>query len=267
MEYFFKRLPAAISRILCTTLEDTVSKKVPSKLTIQDATTLLSARESESVNAISLAANICRQVAPCGEHVTYVVNRNINFTNACVKACGFCAFSRTGVDEEAYFLPLSEIIDRAKAAAELDATEICVQAGLPPNMNADLYVTVARAIRDALPNIHLHAFSPEEIMYGAKRRNTTVVDMLVALKDAGVNTLPGTSAEILDDGIRQRIAKGRLSTAEWIEVVSTAHSKGIPTTATMMYGHVESPHHVAAHIALIRDVQVMFNYLKLCHFG
>ena len=124
-------------------------------------------------------------------------------------------------------------------ASSLDATEICVQAGLPPNMNPDLYVTVAKGIKTALPHIHLHAFSPEEVLYGAKRRSCSVQDMIRAMKDAGVDTLPGTSAEILDDSVRQRIAKGRLSTEEWQHVISTAHALGVPTTATVMYGYVE----------------------------
>jgi FO synthase subunit 2 len=181
-----------------------------------------------------MAANVCREVAPCGEHVTYVINRNINFTNACVMRCGFCAFSRTGIDEEAYFLPLVEILRRAKEAASLGATEICVQAGLPPNMNPELYPSVARAIKAELPNVHLHAFSPEEVRYGAKRRKSSISEMIQILKDAGVDTLPGTSAEILVDSVRDRIAKGRLSSAEWIEVITAAHAQGISTTATMM---------------------------------
>ena len=123
-------------------------------------------------------------------------------------------------------------------ASSLDATEICVQAGLPPNMNPDLYVTVANGIKTALPHIHLHAFSPEEVLYGAKRRKCSVEDMIRALKDAGVDTLPGTSAEILDDSVRQRIAKGRLTTEEWIHIISSAHALGVPTTATVMYGRI-----------------------------
>lgn len=254
-QHLFKKLPRSIKSILDATLHRVVGAGLPSNLSVQDATTLLSVRDSVAVQAVASAADACRQVAPCNDNVTYVLNRNINFTNACVKACGFCAFSRTGVDEEAYFLPLPEIVARAKEAAALGASEVCVQAGLPPNMHRDLYLNVAKAIRGELPTIHLHAFSPEEVVYGAKRRKVSIVDMIKELKSAGVNTLPGTSAEILDDSVRQRIAKGRLSTAEWCEVITSAHSVGVPTTATVMYGHVETPHHVAAHIGLIRTMQ------------
>lgn len=234
MNILLSKVPKSICAILDKTLNDAIVKK-PSKLSIEDAIKLLSCSKSaDSVAAIVLAANICREYSPCGDNVTYVVNRNINFTNACIKKCGFCAFSRTGIDEEAYFLPIEEILRRAQEAVSFGATEICVQAGLPPNMNPNLYTTIAKEIKALLPSIHLHAYSPEEIIYGAQRNKCSISMMIQQLKEAGVDTFPGTSAEILDDSVRHRIAPGRLSSAEWINVMSTAHSLGISTTATMM---------------------------------
>ena len=148
MDRLLSRVPSNIRRILDDVVADVCVKGRPSTLSAADATTLLSARGSAAVMAVAAAADACRTAAPCGDVVTYVVNRNINFTNACVKKCGFCAFSRTGVDEEAYFLPLEEIVRRAKEAAALGATEVCIQAGLPPAMDKDLYMTVAAAVRE-----------------------------------------------------------------------------------------------------------------------
>ncbi len=190
-----------------------------------------------------------------GDVVTYVINRNINFTNVCIKHCGFCAFSRDHREEEAYFLPMEEVVRRAQEAWELGATEVCIQAGLPPKMDGYYYVELTKAIKRALPHIHVHAFSPEEVVYGAVRAGCSIEDYLKALKAAGVGSLPGTSAEILDDEVRRLISPGRISVSQWVEVITTAHRLGIPTTATIMYGHVETERHRAAHIALIRDIQ------------
>ncbi len=190
-----------------------------------------------------------------GNIVTYVVNRNINFTNVCIKQCGFCAFSRDFREEEGYFLPTEEIVRRAKEAYQLGATEVCIQAGLPPDMEGDLYENICRAIKKEIPDIHIHGFSPEEVLYGATRSNTTVGEYLKRLKDAGVNTLPGTAAEILDQKLRDKISPGRISVADWIEVIKTAHKMGINTTSTMMFGHIETPKDRVAHIAKIREIQ------------
>ena len=190
-----------------------------------------------------------------GEVVTYVVNRNINFTNVCIKHCTFCAFSREYREEEGYFLPEQEIIRRAREAVDVGATEVCMQAGLPPKMNGNLYVDLTRAVKKALPDLHIHAFSPEEVLYGATRAAVSIPDYLAALKDAGLDTLPGTSAEILDQDIRDRIAPGRITTDQWIEVITSAHGLGIPTTSTIMYGHIETPQHWVKHMNLLRDIQ------------
>ncbi|CAE7593396.1 cofH [Symbiodinium sp. CCMP2592] len=190
-----------------------------------------------------------------GQEVTYVRNRNINFTNVCVKRCGFCAFSRTGIDQEGYFLPLEEILRRAGEAQALGATEVCIQAGLPPDMDGSLYPTIARALKSEYPSLHIHAFSPEEVLWGARRSHCSVEEYLLQLKEAGVGSLPGTSAEILDDDLRHQVAKGRLSVAQWVQVISTAHRLGLPTTATMMFGFCESPKHLASHLVLLRSLQ------------
>ncbi|MDE2059744.1 MAG: 5-amino-6-(D-ribitylamino)uracil--L-tyrosine 4-hydroxyphenyl transferase CofH [candidate division NC10 bacterium] len=190
-----------------------------------------------------------------GEVVTYVINRNINFTNVCIKHCTFCAFSRGFREEQAYFLSLEEVARRAEEAWALGATEVCVQAGLPPKLDGQFYIELCRAIRRAAPRIHIHAFSPEEILYGSRQSGIPIPQYLLALKEAGLGTLPGTSAEILDDEIRDIISSGRISTRQWIEVVTTAHALGIPTSATMMYAHIEQPIHWVRHMALLRDIQ------------
>jgi FO synthase subunit 2 len=190
-----------------------------------------------------------------GDIVTYVVNRNINFTNVCIKQCGFCAFSRDFREEEGYFLPNEEIIRRAKEAASLGATEVCIQAGLPPKMDGNLYVDICKAVKKDLPDMHIHAFSPEEVLYGAVRSETSTHDYLKRLKEAGVGSLPGTAAEILDQPLRDTISPGRIKVGEWVSIIKQAHSLGIPTTSTIMYGHVENSRHKAEHIALLREIQ------------
>ena len=223
------------------------------EVTIEEGERLFDAHGHDLL-LVTLVADELRRRA-VGDVVTYVVNRNINFTNVCIKRCGFCAFSRGHREEQGYFLPLEEIVRRAKEAWELGATEVCIQAGLPPKMDPDLYPTICRAIKAELPEIHIHGFSPEEVVYGALRARCSIEEYLLRLKEAGVGSLPGTSAEILDDEVRRMISPGRITTAQWIEVITTAHRLGIPTTATIMYGHVETNRHRAAHLALIREIQ------------
>ena len=204
--------------------------------------------------ALTLTADELRR-RHVGDTVTYVVNRNVNFTNVCIKHCGFCAFSRDHREEEGYFLPVEEVVRRAREAWELGATEVCIQAGLPPKLDGRFYIDLTRAIKAALPGIHLHAFSPEEVLYGSVRSGLSIKDYLSELKDAGLGTLPGTSAEILDQAIRDRIARGRITVDQWVEVITTAHALGIRTTSTIMYGHVETPAHWVRHMALLRSIQ------------
>jgi len=206
------------------------------------------------LQALCLVADEMRR-RQVGDVVTYVVNRNINFTNVCIKHCTFCAFSREYREEEGYFLPIAEIVRRAQEAVDMGATEVCMQAGLPPKMDGNLYIDLTRAVKKALPDLHLHAFSPEEVLYGATRAGVSIVQYLKELQAAGLGTLPGTSAEILDQEIRDLIAPGRITTKQWIEVITTAHSLGIPTTSTIMYGHIETPVHWVKHMNLLRDIQ------------
>ncbi|HET9016711.1 MAG TPA: 5-amino-6-(D-ribitylamino)uracil--L-tyrosine 4-hydroxyphenyl transferase CofH [Thermomicrobiaceae bacterium] len=223
------------------------------EITIDEGERLFGVHGTELL-LLTVVADALRRRA-VGDTVTYVVNRNINFTNVCIKRCGFCAFSRGHREEQGYFLPLEELVRRAREAWEVGATEVCIQAGLPPKMDPDLYPTVCRAIKAELPEMHIHGFSPEEVLYGSIRARCSIEEYLLRLKEAGVGSLPGTSAEILDDAVRHRISRGRISTADWIRVITGAHRSGIPTTATIMYGHVETDRQRAAHLALIRDIQ------------
>lgn len=204
--------------------------------------------------ALCLVADELRR-AQVGDAVTYVVNRNVNFTNACVKACKFCAFSRGHRSEEAYFLGDDEIVRRSLEARSLGATEICIQAGLAPGMDPHLYARLCRAIKAAAPDLHIHAFSPEEVKYGAGLAKMPIRAFLEELRDAGLDSLPGTSAEILDDAVRARIAPGRITTREWVDVVTTAHAVGLPTTSTIMFGHVETDVERMRHLELLRSIQ------------
>jgi 7,8-didemethyl-8-hydroxy-5-deazariboflavin synthase CofH subunit len=244
------RLLATTSPDIAATLEKALAGE---DVTVDEGAALFDA-DSLDLTPITLVADELRRRA-VGDVVTYVINRNINFTNVCIKHCGFCAFSRDHREEQGYFLPIEEVIRRAQEAWDLGATEICVQAGLPPKMDGYYYVDMARAIKKALPGIHIHGFSPEEVLYGSIRARCSIEDYLRALKDAGVGSLPGTSAEILDDTVRAKIAPGRITTAQWIEVITTAHRLGIRTTSTIMYGHVETNHQRAAHIATLREIQ------------
>ena len=205
-------------------------------------------------HAVCLVADEMRR-RQVGEVVTYVINRNINFTNVCIKHCTFCAFSREFREEEGYFLPEEEIVRRAQEAVDMGATEVCMQAGLPPKMNGSLYIDLTRAVKKAFPDLHIHAFSPEEVLYGSLRSKVSIFEYIRELKNAGLDTLPGTSAEILDQDIRDIIAPGRISTKQWIEVITSAHSLGIPTTSTIMYGHIETHEHWVKHMNLLRDIQ------------
>ena len=246
LEHLLNTIEPATARILDASMggED---------LTTEDAIHLLGTSGPE-LNALKMTADKLRR-RRTGDVVTYVVNRNINFTNVCIKRCTFCAFSRDHRQEEGYFLPMDEILRRGREAWELGATELCIQAGLPPQMEGSYYIQLCEAIKGELPDVHIHGFSPEEVLYGSVRSRCTIREYLQGLKDAGVGSLPGTSAEILDQEVRDRIAPGRINVEQWIEVITGAHDLGIPTTSTIMYGHVETDEHVARHIALVRDIQ------------
>ncbi len=223
------------------------------ELSVEHGVTLSKAKGRDLL-ALCLVADELRR-RQVGDRVTYVVNRNINFTNVCIKNCKFCAFARTVRSEQGYFLPHEEVARRVAQAWEMGATEVCLQAGLSPNLDGDSYVELCRVVKAAAPEIHIHAFSPEEVKFGASLKRVSFSEYLAELKAAGLGSLPGTSAEILDDRLRKTISPTRITTKEWIDVVTSAHQLGIPTTSTMMFGHVESVADRMRHMNLLRRVQ------------
>jgi len=246
LDALFKNADSIVSEILDKALSD-------KEITAQEGLRLYNTTGMD-FHLVGLVADEIRK-RRVGDTVTYVVNRNINFTNVCIKQCGFCAFSRDFREEEGYFLPTEEIVRRSKEAYQLGATEVCIQAGLPPDMEGDLYEKICREIKKEIPDIHIHGFSPEEVLYGATRSKTTIREYLKRLKESGVNTLPGTAAEILDQKLRDKISPGRISVKDWVDVIKTAHNLGINTTSTMMFGHVETLEDRVNHIVKIREIQ------------
>ena len=248
----------SILRDLDPVISDILNQSLDSKnISIKHAIELLRTTGTEMIMTAMVADNLRRKAV--GDNVTFVINRNINFTNVCIKRCGFCAYSRDFRNEESYFLPTEEVVRRAKEAWNLGATEICIQAGLPPKMDGFLYVDICKAIKKELPNIHIHAFSPEEIMYGSYRSGLSVKEYLRMLKESGLGSLPGTAAEILDQDVRDLISPGRITVADWLNVITTAHKLKIPTTSTIMYGHVETMEDRAKHLDLLRSIQKQTN--------
>ena len=229
------------------------AERDPSGLTDDQALTLMLA-DGAGLDAVAALADQLRADA-VGDTVTYVVNRNINFTNICYTGCRFCAFAQRATDADAYTLSTDEIAHRVVEAAAEGATEICMQGGIDPKLPATAYFDLARAVKRAVPTMHLHAFSPMEVVNGATRANLSITEFLIAAKEAGVDSLPGTAAEILDDEVRWVLTKGKLPTSAWIEVITTAHRVGIPTTSTMMFGHVDHPRHWVAHLRLLGRLQ------------
>jgi FO synthase subunit 2 len=223
------------------------------ELSVADALVLAEAR-GRDLQAMTMVADEMRR-RQAGDVVTFVINRNINFTNVCIKHCGFCAFSRDHREEEGYLLPIEEVVRRAQEAWDVGATEVCIQAGLPPKLDGRYYIDLTRALKAKLPDLHLHAFSPEEVLYGSVRSGLSIKEYLSELKAAGHGTLPGTSAEVLDQEIRDRISRGRITVDQWIEVITTAHALGIRTTSTIMFGHIETPAHWVRHMDLLRSIQ------------
>ncbi|MEV4059320.1 bifunctional FO biosynthesis protein CofGH [Nonomuraea dietziae] len=229
------------------------AERAPASLTDAQAVALLAA-EGDALEELTRLADHLRRES-VGDDVTYVVNRNINFTNVCYTGCRFCAFAQRRTDADAYTLSLDQVADRAQEGWEAGATEVCMQGGIHPDLPGTAYFDIARAVKARTPDMHVHAFSPMEVINGASRTNLSVEDWLTAAKEAGVDSLPGTAAEILDDDVRWVLTKGKLPTREWIDVITTAHRVGIPTTSTMMYGHVDTHLHWVQHIKLIRRLQ------------
>ncbi|HUZ54167.1 MAG TPA: bifunctional FO biosynthesis protein CofGH [Streptosporangiaceae bacterium] len=228
------------------------AERDPAGLTDAEALALLDADGPELDGLAALADAIRHDVN--GDDVTYVVNRNINFTNVCYTGCRFCAFAQRRTDADAYTLSLEQIGDRAEEAWAAGATEVCMQGGIHPDLPGTAYFDIAAEVHRRCPEMHVHAFSPMEVMNGSARTGLPVRDWLERAREAGVGSLPGTAAEILDDDVRWVLTKGKLPTSAWIEVMTTAHELGIPTTATMMYGHVDTPAHWVGHLRVIRSI-------------
>ena len=228
-------------------------RRDPSALTEKDVISLLVADGPDLEAVVRWADEVRRDAV--GDDVTYVVNRNLNFTNVCYTGCRFCAFAQRRTDADAFSLSLAEVEQRAAEAWAVGATEVCMQGGIDPQLPGTAYLDLARAVKRGAPGIHLHAYSPMEVVNGAARMQLSIREFLQAVREAGVDSLPGTAAEILDDDVRWVLTKGKLPTSQWIEVVQTAHGIGLPTTSTMMYGHVDQPPHWAAHLLLLRRLQ------------
>ena len=223
------------------------------EISTDDVPTLLRC-EGDDLRALIAAADHARH-EDVGDEVTYVVNRNINFTNICFVDCQFCAFKRHRLDEDAFDHGHDAILEKVQAAIDNGATEICMQGGINPEMGEFHYRDILVAIKTAFPQIHMHAFSPMEILYGSRRAKMSFKDYLTMLRDAGLGSVPGTAAEILDDEIREILSHKKVDVATWVDIITTAHRVGLPTTSTIMYGHVENLQHIASHLGLLRDMQ------------
>lgn len=225
----------------------------PTRLTDDQALALLHA-DGPALDALCRVADDLRR-SVVGDTVTYIVTRNINFTNVCYTGCRFCAFAQRRTDADAYSLSLDQVADRAAQAWDVGAVEVCMQGGIHPDLPGTAYFDIARAVKERVPGIHVHAFSPMEIVNGATRTGMSVRDWLTAAREAGLDTIPGTAAEILDDEVRWILTKGKLPADTWIDVVSTAHELGIRSSSTMMYGHVDQPRHWLGHLRTLADMQ------------
>ncbi len=210
--------------------------------------------EGDDLRAAVKCADIAR-AEDCGNEVTYVVNRNVNFTNICFVGCQFCGFKRQRWEPDAYDHSDETILSKVADAVARGATEVCMQGGVNPEMPEFRYRDLLVTIKSRFPDIHIHAFSPMEIMYGAKRTRMEYPEYIGMLKEAGLGSIPGTAAEILDDAVREILSHKKVDVATWVDIITTAHSLGMPTTSTIMYGHVESPRHVVNHLSLIRSIQ------------
>ncbi|AZS72409.1 7,8-didemethyl-8-hydroxy-5-deazariboflavin synthase [Streptomyces lydicus] len=242
-----ERIDADVRQALAQAADD------PTRLTDAEALALLHA-DGPALDALCTLADELRRDT-VGDDVTYIVTRNINFTNVCYTGCRFCAFAQRRTDADAYTLSLSQVADRAQQAWEVGAVEVCMQGGIHPDLPGTAYFDIARAVKERVPGMHVHAFSPMEVVNGATRTGLSIREWLSEAKAAGLDSIPGTAAEILDDEVRWILTKGKLPTATWVEVVKTAHELGIRSSSTMMYGHVDQPRHWLGHLRLLAEIQ------------
>ena len=246
VERLFSDVSPRVAAILEAALEDR-------EIGTTDAAALLRA-EGADFFALMRAADLARQ-RDKGDDVSYVVCRNLNFTNVCYVGCSFCGFARHKDEPDAYDHPMEVLIGKTRDAIARGATEVCIQGGIHPNKDHTHYREILVALKREFPKLHIHAFSPEEIDFGHRKSGMELADYLRWLVDAGLGTMPGTAAEILDDSVRQVVSPRKLRRDRWIEIVKTAHSIGLRSTSTLMYGHIENEDHVANHLALLREIQ------------
>jgi FO synthase subunit 2 len=237
-------------------LESALTNK---NITPDDAVFLLKQTNPDAVTQIQVTADKLRQ-KQAGNTVTYIINRNINFTNICEQHCSFCAFRRDDGDPDAYWLNSAQILEKATDAVRRGATEICMQGGLHPQAQINgkslpYYLKLVKTIKDEFPHLHLHAFSPQEVQFIARLDGISYADVITALRDAGVGSMPGTAAEVLDDDVRRVLCPEKIDTATWLEIVSTAHQLGVPTTSTILSGHIETPEQQIGHLEKLRSLQ------------
>ncbi|OIJ87716.1 7,8-didemethyl-8-hydroxy-5-deazariboflavin synthase [Streptomyces sp. MUSC 14] len=242
-----ERIDTDVRQALRTAADD------PTRLTDAEALALLHA-DGPALDALCRVADDVRRSA-VGDDVTYIVTRNINFTNVCYTGCRFCAFAQRRTDADAYTLSLDQVADRAQQAWDVGAVEVCMQGGIHPDLPGTAYFDIAKAVKERVPGMHVHAFSPMEVVNGATRTGMSIREWLSAAKEAGLDTIPGTAAEILDDEVRWVLTKGKLPAATWTEVVTTAHELGIRSSSTMMYGHVDQPRHWLGHLRTLAGIQ------------
>ncbi|MEU7166839.1 bifunctional FO biosynthesis protein CofGH [Streptomyces morookaense] len=242
-----ERIDADVREALAVAADD------PTKLTDPQALALLHA-DGPALDALCGIADAVRRDV-VGDDVTYIVTRNINFTNVCYTGCRFCAFAQRRTDADAFTLSLEQVADRAEQAWDVGAVEVCMQGGIHPDLPGTAYFDIARAVKKRVPGMHVHAFSPMEVVNGATRTGMSIREWLAEAKAAGLDSIPGTAAEILDDEVRWVLTKGKLPTATWVEVIRTAHELGIRSSSTMMYGHVDQPRHWLGHLRLLAQIQ------------
>ncbi|MDP3066520.1 MAG: 5-amino-6-(D-ribitylamino)uracil--L-tyrosine 4-hydroxyphenyl transferase CofH [Methanobacteriaceae archaeon] len=234
-------------------IEGILEKAFKGRISSDEALKLMKT-SGDDFHALMFSADLMQKDL-VGDRVTYIRNWNINFTNICSGTCGFCAFRKDQREDGAYFLSVEEIVRRAKKATEKGAVEVCIQGGLHPDVDAYFYRDIIKGVKEELPELHIHAFSPMEIYYGSQQADLSQKETFKMLKEAGWGSMPGTAAEILNDEVRKIICPGKLSTSEWVEVIENAHRTGIPTTCTMMYGHVETTEHRVEHLEILRRIQ------------
>jgi len=221
---------------------------------VEEAEVLFGLESAADLTAMVRAADAVR-AADVGDEVTYVVNRNLNFTNVCFVNCQFCAFKRQRWESDAYTHGLERLIEKITEGIARGATEVCMQGGINPDMHPFYYRDLLLDIKSRFPSLHVHAFSPMEILYGARRTGLDYASYIGMLRDCGLGSIPGTAAEILDDEVRELLSHKKVDVRAWVEIITTAHRLGVPTTSTVMYNHVETPGHVARHLGLLRDIQ------------